>query len=280
MNLLKFLLISSLLITTLGCSKKIEEKISTLKGDQVELQMIETYQAGVTAFEKQNYLEAAKKFNEAELLFPQSDWAPKASLMAAYSYFSDNYYNDAINQLENFLKIYPKDNRASYAYYLLAMAHYNKIIDEKKDLEPLRESKKGFEYIVKNYPNTEYAMDSNFKLGLIEEVLASKEMYIAKHYIKKKKWIAAINRLKYIIDEYETTIYVEEALHRLVEVYYTIGLTDEAKKYATVLGYNYDTGDWYKKSYKIFNKDYKSSYKKIKKQKKTPLLKKLKSILE
>ncbi len=280
MNLLKFLLISSLLITTLGCSKKIEEKISTLKGDQVELQMIETYQAGVTAFEKQNYLEAAKKFNEAELLFPQSDWAPKASLMAAYSYFSDNYYNDAINQLENFLKIYPKDNRASYAYYLLAMAHYNKIIDEKKDLEPLRESKKGFEYIIKNYPNTEYAMDSNFKLGLIEEVLASKEMYIAKHYIKKKKWIAAINRLKYIIDEYETTIYVEEALHRLVEVYYTIGLTDEAKKYATVLGYNYDTGDWYKKSYKIFNKDYKSSYKKIKKQKKTPLLKKLKSILE
>ena len=280
MSLFKIFLISVLLVLTISCSKEIKKELSIIKNDQMELQMIEAYQAGITAFEKQNYIKAAKKFNEAELLFPQSYWAPKSSLMAAYSYFFDNYNDDAINQLENFLKNYPKDNRIPYAHYLLAMSHYNKIIDEKKDLEPLLESKKRFEYIIKNYSNTDFAMDSKFKLGLIDEVLASKEMYIAKHYIKKKKWIAAINRLKFIVNEFETTIFVEEALHRLVEVHYKIGLTGEAKKYAALLGYNYDTGDWYEESYKIFNKKYKNSYKAIKKEKKIPILKRLKSILE
>ena len=131
-----------------------------------------------------------------------------------------------------------------------------------------------------NYPNSDYALDSEFKLGLIEETLASKEMFIAKHYIKKQKWIPAINRLKYIIDNYETTIYVEEALHRLVEVYFKIGLIDESKKYATLLGYNYLSGEWYEESYKVFNKKYKNPYKKIKKSKKTSLIKKIKSIIE
>ena len=200
--------------------------------------------------------------------------------MAAYSFYVDGYNDDAIFQLNQFIKTYPKDSRISYANYLVAMSHYSKIVDEKKDLDPLLKSKKEFEYIVKTYPESDFALDSSFKLDLIDETLASKEMYIAKHYIKKQKWIAAINRLQYIIDEYDTTIFVEEALHRLVEVHYKIGLKEEAKKYAALLGYNYSSSNWYEDSYKIFNTKYKNPYKKIEKNKKLSTLDKIKSIID
>tara|TARA_B100000767_G_scaffold219111_1_gene207143 strand:- start:66 stop:908 length:843 start_codon:yes stop_codon:yes gene_type:complete len=280
MNLFNKFFFIFFLILLYGCSNQNEKQISILSEDQIELQMIEAYNAGIEAFDNQDFLKAASKFNEAELLFPQSDWAPKASLMAAYSYYYDDYNNDAIYQLELFIKTYPNDKRVSYANYLLAMSHYNKIVDEKKDLEPLIQSKAKFEFVIKNYPNTDFALDASFKLDLIQETLASKEMYIAKHYIKKGKWIAAINRLKSIVENYETTIFIEEALHRLVEIYYTIGLTEESKKYANLLGYNYASSDWYKNSYKVFNKEYENPYKKIKKSKKTSVLKKIKSVLD
>ncbi len=280
MNLFNILFFIVFMILFSGCSNQEEKKISILSEDQIEFQMIEAYNAGVKAFDNEDFLKAANKFNEAELLFPQSDWAPKASLMAAYSYYYDNYNNDAIYQLELFIKTYPNDKKVSYANYLLAMSHYNKIIDEKKDLGPLMQSKEKFEFVIKNYPNTDFALDSNFKLDLIQETLASKEMYIAKHYIKKGKWIAAINRLKSIVENYETTIFIEEALHRLVEIYYKIGLIEESKKYANLLGYNYASSDWYKNSYKLFNKKYENPYKKIKKSKKNSALKKIKSILD
>ena len=280
MNLFNILFFIVFMILFSGCSNQEEKKISILSEDQIEFQMIEAYNAGVKAFDNEDFLKAANKFNEAELLFPQSDWAPKASLMAAYSYYYDNYNNDAIYQLELFIKTYPNDKKVSYANYLLAMSHYNKIVDEKKDLGPLMESKEKFEFVIKNYPNTDFALDSNFKLDLIQETLASKEMYIAKYYIKKGKWIAAINRLKSIVDNYETTIFIEEALHRLVEIYYKIGLIEESKKYANLLGYNYASSDWYKNSYKLFNKKYENPYKKIKKSKKNSALKKIKSILD
>ena len=269
-----------LIIFIFGCSSQEEKKISILSEDQIELQMIEAYNAGIEAFDNEDFLKAAGKFNEAELLFPQSDWAPKASLMAAYSYYSDNYNNDAIYQLGLFIKTYPNNKSVPYANYLLAMSHYNKIVDEKKDLEPLLQSKKKFEFVIKNYPNTDFALDSNFKIDLIQETLASKEMYIAKHYIQKEKWIAAINRLKSIVENYERTVFIEEALHGLVEIYYKIGLIEESKKYANLLGYNYASSDWYKNSYKVFNKEYENPYKKIKKSKKTSMLKKIKSILD
>ena len=140
------------------------------------------------------------------------------------------------------------------------------------------EATKRFELIKKKYPNSDFALDAEFKINLIEDVLSSKEMYIAKHYIKKEKWIPAINRLKIIVNDYDTTIYVEEALLRLTEIYYKIGLVEESKKYAVLLGYNYLSGEWYKQSYKIFNKSYEDTVKKIKKEKKKSIFKKLKSI--
>ena len=228
--------------------------------------MVDAYKEALKAFNDQDILYAAKRFNEAEILYPQSIWAPKAALMAAYSYYSQNYFGDAIYELERFIKTYPYNSRMDYAHFLLAMCYYESIVDEKKDLMPLLKAQKKFKFIVKEYPETDFALDSQFKLDLILDILASKEMYIGKHYMKKEKWVAAINRFKTVEEEYDKTIYVEEALHRLVEIYYKIGLVEESKKYATLLGYNYLSSEWYKQSYRVFNKSYSNHTLKINKK--------------
>ena len=248
-----------------SCSSK-NNKISILQDDNLELQMIDAYKEAYEELEKGDVIYAARKFNEAELLYPQSEWAPRSVLLAAYSYYSQNYYDEALSELNRFFKKYPKHKNIDYAHFLYAMCYYENIIDEKKDLEPLIISKKRFEFIVQSFPNTDFAQDAKFKVNLINDVLASKEMYLGKYYLKKKKWVAAINRFQNILEQYGTTIYVEEALHRLVETNYKIGLVEEAEKYASLLGYNYQSSQWYEKSYKIFNKEYQTSLK-IKKDK-------------
>ena len=252
----------------ISCAEKTKEVVSEIQSKDLDDQMIDAYTEGVEALEKGDVLYATKKFNEAELLYPQSDWAPRASLMAAYAYWTQNYFNNSISELNRFIKLYPKSQNLDYAYYLLAMNYYDSIVDEKKDLRPLVRAKEYFTLVIQKYPETDYALDGKYKLELIDEILAAKEMYIARHYIKKEKWIAAINRLKFVISNYGTSIYVEEALHRLVEINYIIGLENEAKNYAQILGYNYQSSEWYKKSYKIFNQDYKVSKKTNKKKNK------------
>ena len=252
-----FILIILIILTS--CSSE-NKKISIIEESDLELQMIDAYKEGYKELERGDVIYAAKKFNEAELLYPQSKWASKAILLSAYAYYSQNYYDRSIQELERFIKKYPNHKNIDYAYFLLAMCYYENIIDEKKYLKPLLLSKQKFEFILKNYPDTDFALDAKFKIGLIQDVLASKEMYIGKYYLKKEKWVAAINRFKTILNKYETTIYVEEALHRLVETNYKIGLEDEAKKYANLLGYNYQSSQWYEQSYKIFNKEYITSY--------------------
>ena len=264
-----------------SCSKQIDEK-SLIQEVSQEQEMITAYMEGVKFLEEGDAFYAAKKFLEAELLLPQSDWAPKSSLMAAYSYYIQDYYTEAIFNLERFINSYPKNKRMDYAHYLLAMCFYEQIENEKKDLQPLISAQKEFNFVISNYPNTDFSMDSKFKINLINEVLAAKEMYLGRHYIKKEKWIPAINRFKNILKNYETTIYAEEAIHRLVEIHYRIGLEDEAKKYASLLGYNYLSSDWYKKSYKIFNTKYKiqeDNRKKAKKDK-SQLITKFKKIFK
>ncbi len=260
---LSFILLVSFLFQS--CSNKEKENILIKETDQ-EQEMITAYNEGIKNLEEGDEFYAAKKFLEAELLFPQSNWAPKSALMASYSYYIRDYYPEAIFNLERFINTYPKYSRIDYAHYLLAMCYYETIEDEKKDLLPLISAKKEFNFLIKNYPKTDFALDSKFKIDLIDEVMASKEMYLGRHYIKKEKWISAINRFQNILKNYETTIFSEEAIHRLVEIHYRIGLDSEAKKYASLLGYNYLSSEWYKKSYKIFNKKYKT--KKIKKEKK------------
>ena len=272
----KFFLIL-IIIVFFGCGKDKENKL-IIKEQNLETQMISAYKEGLNFLDKDDGLSAAKKFNEAELLFPQSEWAPKSALMAAYSYYSYDYYRDSIHELEQFIKKYPNDERISYANFLLAMCYYQSIVDEKKDLEPLLKARDKFIYVVENYPNTDFAMDAKFKLDLIREILASKEMYLGNYYLQKEKWIAAINRYKTVINDYDTTIFVEEALHRLVELHYKIGLENEAKKYAKLLGYNYLSSKWYKSTYKIFNKEYKLAKPEKRKKESNFLIKKYKSI--
>ncbi len=278
MKINNFIIIICIIFSFVSCAKekKIESKI---KEKSLDLQVLESYQEGMKAFEGGDVLYAAKKFNEAEILFPQSEWAPKSALMAAYSYYIQDYYGDAVAELLRFKRIYPKNKNLDYANYLLAVCYYEQIVDEKKDLQSILQAKESFTFIIKNYPNTEYALDSEFKIDLINDILSAKEMYVGRYYYEKKKWIPAINRFRTVVDEYDTTIYVEEALHRLVEVYYTIGLTGEAQKYANLLGYNYKSSKWYEMSYSVFNEKYLNN--KIKnKDNKNSILKKVKSLFD
>ena len=281
MQITKFLCLIILIIPLISCSNNKINK-SQIKEKDLESQVLEAYEEGLKSLKDGDVIFASKKFNEAETLFPQSKWAPKSSLMAAYSYYSQDYYEDSILELERFLEIYPFHENIDYAYYLLGLCWYEQIIDEKKDLQTIIKAKEKFSYLIKNFPNTEYALDAEFKIDLINDTLAAKEMYVGRYYFNQKKWIPAINRFRIIVDDYETTIYTEEALHRLVEVYYTIGLKDEAKKYATLLGYNYQSSQWYEKSYSVFNKMYEKNKKKMinqNKKKDRSILKKFKSLL-
>jgi len=266
MNFLSKLIILLLALTLSSCTKN-DKEISLIQEINQEDEMIRAYEEGTKALEENDTFFAAKKFLEAELLYPQSEWASKSSLMASYAYYIENNYSEAVYNLERFLKTYPTDARVDYVHYLLALCFYENIEGEKKDLKPLIEARERFNFVINKYPNTDFALDSKFKIGLINDILASKEMYLGRHYIKKEKWIAAINRFKNILKDYDTTIYAEEAIHRLVEIHYKIGLEGEAKKYAILLGYNYLSSEWYKKTYDIFNKKYTVS--KIKKEKKS-----------
>ena len=281
MRIKNFFLFLSISILFISCSKK-EIKENVILEKSLEMQVLEAYQEGMKALNSNDVLFAAKKFNEAEILFPQSEWAPKSALMAAYSYYKQDYYGDAIAEIERFLRVYPNHKYLSYAYYLLGISYYEQIVDEKKDLQSIVKSKEIFQTLIEKYPNSAYAIDSAFKIDLINDILASKEVYLGRYYVDRKKWIAAINRFRTVIDEYDETIYSEESLHRLVEIYYLIGLEEESKKYAALLGYNYQSSQWYEKSYALFDKMYEKNKdeNKIKKRKQKKLLKKFRSLFE
>ena len=249
-KLIHLLLIFFLIIS---CSKEEPELNIPASTDQSFV----IYKEAVEAMKKGNYLRASEKFSEAELILPKIEFSSKALLMSSYCLYLINFYPEATANLERFISQYPADKNLAYAQYLIAITLYEQILDEKKDIEPLLKVKKKIEIFLKNFPNTEYALDLKFKLDLVNNQLAAKEMYIAKYYIKTQKWIPAINRLKFIVSDFSKTVFVEEALHRLVEVYYRIGLPEEAKVAAAILGYNYNSSEWYEQSYKILNKSYK-----------------------
>ena len=204
----------------------------------------------------------------------------KISINGWYAFYTDSYYGDAIFEIKRFLKNYPTNENYPYAYYLLATCYYELIIDEKKDLSSILESKKYFQLIVNEYPNTDFSLDAKFKLMLIDNVLASKELYVGNYYLKKKKWIPAMKRFKNVVNKFEQTDYVEEAIHRLVEIHYVLGLENEAQKYAVLLGYNYESSDWYKESYRVFNKEYKDPIEKIKENKQNFIIRKFKNLFK
>ena len=272
-----FLILLLSVFLLFACSKKENKKIVSEPTEREIVLAI--YAEAVDALKKGDAYYAGKKFKEAESLLPQSEWAAKASLMASYADYSRNAYSQSVFGLERHVANYPADKNVPYAHYLIAMCYYEQILDEKKDLYPLIQAKEKFEFIILTYPETDYATDARFKLDLIIDQLAAKEMSIARYYMKTEKWIPALNRLKIVVEKYDKTVFIEEALHRLVEVYYKIGLVEEAKQAAAILGYNYQSGTWYERSYKVFNKKYKT--KKIKKTKEMGLIRrKIKGLFE
>ncbi len=259
----KLILIFLLTFFLINCSKK-NEDLSIKPPDEKESYKI--YKEGLDAMNAGDFFFAAQKFSEAEKILPVVEHSAKSLLMTGYCYYVLNFHEEAIESLENFLRKYPADVNVQYVSYLIALSNYEQILDEKKDLKPLLKSKKIIEDYMNKYPDTDYTLDLKFKLGLIKNQLAAKEIYVAKYYIKTQKWIPAINRLKVIVNDYQETIFIEEALHRLVEIYYTLGLIDEAKKTANILGYNYNSSKWYENSYALLNKNYKSEQIKLKKK--------------
>ena len=255
---------------------KLDEQV--IKPPTTNEEAIKIYQEGLDGMLEGNFLYASRKFSEAEGMLPQIDWASKSALMSSYCLYNINFYQEAVLNLERFIRIYPASPYISYAHYLIAISYYEQILDEDKDIQPLLVSKKKIEVYLERFPDTDYAIDLKFKLDLVINQLAAKELLIARYYIKNEKWIPAINRLKIIVEKYDKTIFIEEALHRLVEIYYKIGLENEAKSAAALLGYNYNSSEWYERSYKILNKNYKPIQ--IDKKKDTSLIKRtIKKIL-
>ena len=275
----KIFIIIGLIVILSACSNK-EVKEVKIKETKQDLEMVSAYKDAYLALEEGDPYFAAKKFLEAELLYPQSDWASKAALLASYSYYLQNYYAEALSNLERYLLTYPSDKNHSYAHYLIAMCYFETIEDERRDSAPLYKSRDKFTFVVENFPNTDFALDAKFKIDLIQDIIAAKEMYLGRHYVKKQKWIAAINRFKKVIEEYDKTIFIEEALHRLVEINYKLGLVDESQKYANILGYNYLSGEWYKKSYKVFNQDYNINENKIINENRRGIIEKFKILFD
>ena len=222
---------------------------------------------------------ASKLFDDSELNIKDLRFAAKSAILSSYCLYRINFYEQSLEKLNRFIGRYPVDTNIPYAHYLSAVISFEQILDEKKDLEPVIVTKEKILEYIKKFPDTEYALDLKFKLDLINNQLAAKELYVAKYYIETKKWIPAINRLKSIVENYEETVFIEEALHRLVEVYYEVGLEEEAKAAAVLLGYNYNSGEWYEQSYKILNKDYKTKTKPDEKKDNGLIMRTIKKIL-
>ena len=265
----KILFIFILIFSLQACGKKEVIYEPKNKSDGYLL-----YQEGLNAFKRGDYFSANKKFSEAELNFKIVEFAAKSAIMSSYSLYGINFYNEALDNLNRYLRKYPADKNVIYAHYLIAIINYEQITDEKKDVKPLLEAREKIDFFLNEYASTDYALDLRFKRDLIQNQLAAKELYVAKHYISTQKWIPAINRLKIIMQDFQTTVFIEEALHRLVEIHYYLGLEDEADRYAKILGYNYNSSEWFERSYKVLNKNYKI-VKKIKPEKDLGFFKKI-----
>ena len=251
---MRLIILSFLILLLFSCTKT---EVKDSKPPSTKQEAMDIYKDALSSMEEGQYLIASEKFDQSESLLPQTEWAAKSALMSSYCLYTVSFYDEAILNLKRFKKLYPADPNIDYASYLIAVIYYEQILDEKKDIEKLIFTKDAIEDFLKKYPNTDYAMDLKFKLDLVINQMAAKEISIARFYIQNEKWIPAINRLKIVVEKYDKTIFVEEALFRLVEIYYRIGLIDEAKAAASLLGYNYNSSEWYEKSYTVLNKNYK-----------------------
>jgi outer membrane protein assembly factor BamD len=216
-----------------------------------ERPVTDLYNGAMDALEGGEFKEASTLFDEVERQHPYSPWATKAQLMAAYSYYQADEYEDAVAALDRYIRLHPASPDVPYAHYLKALCYYEQISDVGRDQKMTEQARAAFEELIARFPDTQYYRDAKLKLDLINDHLAGKEMNIGRYYIRQKQYLAAINRFRRVIEDYQTTTHVPEALHRLVEAYTAIGLDDEARKVAAVLGHNFPGSDWYVDSYEL-----------------------------
>ncbi|GAB3449792.1 outer membrane protein assembly factor BamD [Insolitispirillum peregrinum] len=221
------------------------------KEEYVERPVGDLYNEAMDRLQKEDYKEAAKSFDEVERQHPYSRWASKAQLMAAYAYYEDTKFDDAIIALDRFIQLHPGNADAPYAYYLKALCYYEQISDVGRDQKMTKLAMQSLEEVITRFPNTTYARDARLKIDLTRDHLAGKEMEVGRWYLRNKQYLAAINRFKVVVDGYQQTTHIPEALYRLVEAYTLVGLKGEARRIAAVLGHNYPGSRWYQDAYEV-----------------------------
>ena len=209
------------------------------------------YSRGMDMVERKDFVDAAIIFEDIERQYPYSKWSNQAQLMTSFCYYKSQMYDKSLDSLERFIALYPGSKKISYAYYLRALNYFEQIRDVERDQSYTSKAKKAFYEVTTKYPDSEFAKDAYDKIDIINDRLAAKEMEIARFYQTNHQWISAINRYNELLDNYGTSVYTAETLHRLVEIYYTLGLLEEAKKYASTLGHNFPESKWYAMSYEI-----------------------------
>ena len=235
-------------IALAGCAKK---KNPDLAIEERPVELI--YDTGASQLDARHWGDAVDYFHEVERQFPYSEWARRAVLMTAYAHYEGNDYEQAIGDADRFLSLYPGNASAVYAYYLKAICYFEQITDVGRDQATTEQALSGLREVVRRYPTSPYAVDSRLKIDMVNDQLAGKEMSIGRWYLRQSQTLSAIGRFKTVIDRYQTTSHAPEALYRLVEAYLTVGLIDEAKKNAAVLGYNYPGDAWYSDAYALMN---------------------------
>lgn len=209
------------------------------------------YNQGLARLKAKDYTSAAKKFGEIDKQYPYSQWQKKGLLMTAFSQYQNSSYEDAIASAQRYIGLYPTSPDIAYAYYLAAMSYYNQIPDISRDQERAAKAEALFSQIVEKYPKSEYAEDSRYKLQVVRDQLAGKEMQIGRYYLNRNNYAAAINRFREVLAKYQTTRHAEEALLRLTEAYLALGIPSEAQTAAAVLGHNFPDSVWYKDAYAL-----------------------------
>lgn len=244
------LMLAAAILSVAACSSSRE--VTNQKFAYVERPVEQLYREAVEKVETKRYEEAVLLFDEVERQHPYSSWARRAMLMSAFVQYEQNRYEDALANLDRFISIHPGNKDAAYAYYLKAMCQYERIRDVGRDQDITRNALAALNDVVQRYPDSEYARDARLKLDLTYDHLAGKEMEVGRYYLRRNQYIAAINRFNTVVEDYQTTTHVPEAMHRLVEAYLELGVLPEAQRHAAILGFNYPGSEWYQDTYKLF----------------------------
>lgn len=235
-------------VFTISCTSKKEDKLASLTAEQL-------YSQGMILMKKESYKEALKYWDRISQEYPYSPLASNAQVMESYAYYKIGKFEYAIAALDDYITLYPGEKNIEYAYYLKAICYYDQIVTVKLDQEITELAKEAFTELINRFPDSEYSRDARFKLNLVLDHLAGKEMEIGRFYLKKGEIIAAINRFKVVVDQYQTTTHIEEALYRLTDCYYSLGIVKEAERYAAVLGNNYPESQWYQYTYELLKEN-------------------------